>query len=167
MIKNSFFKDSPESPLLEEQQWRFSKLEYFPVDLNFKLIAQAKPLADQNPMPMTTSTGHESIYIPRFFLEFDLDGHRVHVTAYQQVDDVARNSTTYFVPFTDLTSGKETYGAGRYLEFNYTGEGRVLLDFNFAYNPYCAYNYNFSCPIPPRDNHINAAIRAGEMAFIE
>jgi hypothetical protein len=74
-------------------------------------------------------------------------------------------STSFFVPFTDLTSGKDTYGAGRYLEFDYTGSGLALLDFNYAYNPYCAYNYNYSCPIPPSDNNLTLALTAGEMAF--
>nr|MBF0220919.1 DUF1684 domain-containing protein [Desulfobulbaceae bacterium] len=166
-IKNTFFKESPESPLLEEQQWRFTTLHYYPVNVILKLNAQANLIADQTPLQLRTSTGHERFYVPRYYLEFEIEGQRLHLTAYQQVEEVAQGSTNYFVPFTDLTSGEETYGAGRYLEFDYGGVGAVLLDFNFSYNPYCAYNFNFSCPIPPPDNHLNVAVKAGEMTFVE
>jgi hypothetical protein len=164
-IKDLFFKKSPESPLLEEQQWKFSQLTYFPVNTDFRIQARLTPIAVQAAVPIKTSTGHESMYVPRLFLEFDLEGEKRHLTAYQSTDQVRVESTSFFVPFTDLTSGKDTYGAGRYLEFDYTGSGLALLDFNYAYNPYCAYNYNYSCPIPPSDNNLTLAVTAGEMAF--
>ena len=76
------------------------------------------------------------------------------------------NHHGYFLPFADALAGTETYGAGRYLDPEAIGDGRFLLDFNLAYNPYCAYNEQWSCPITPRDNRLAVPIRAGERLFI-
>ena len=164
-IKNSYFKTSPESPLLEEQQWKFSRLLYFPVDPVYKIDARVKVIAGQKAITMKTSTGHESIYVPRLLLEFELEGEKRFLTAYQSPDQLRQKSIRYFLPFTDLTTGTDTYGGGRYLDFDYKGSGLARLDFNFAYNPYCAYNYNYSCPIPPAANTLTLAVKAGEMVF--
>ena len=71
----------------------------------------------------------------------------------------------YYIPFTDLTNGEETYGAGRYLDFKIPESEKVIIDFNLAYNPYCAYNHSYSCPIPPKENNLNIKIEAGEKTF--
>ena len=76
-----------------------------------------------------------------------------------------QRSDNLFLPFADATSGNETYGAGRYLEIEMQNEGQLLVDFNYAYNPYCAYNENWSCPLTPAENRLSVAIRAGESLF--
>ena len=91
-------------------------------------------------------------------MRFDVAGERVALIAYEQGDEL-------FIPFRDATSGKETYGAGRYVEAEPLGGGRFTLDFNRAYNPYCAYNDAWRCPLPPSENWLAVAIRAGELSF--
>lgn len=164
-IKDTYFKNSPESPLLDEQQWRFSKLSYFPVDFNFRVKARVTSLSGSAPVVMVTSSGHERVYVPRLRLDFFLAELPYSLVAYQEEEGSANDDSSMFVPFTDLTTGDETYASGRYLDVTYAGEKELLVDFNFAYNPYCAYNYNYSCPIPPPENHLKVRIQAGELLF--
>jgi uncharacterized protein (DUF1684 family) len=91
-------------------------------------------------------------------VRFPLDQREVTLATYEQGDDL-------FIPFRDATSGVDTYGAGRYVEAFPLGDDRYLLDLNLAYNPYCAYNEDWSCPLPPRENWLDVPIRAGERAF--
>jgi len=91
-------------------------------------------------------------------VRFDLAGERLSLVAYEQGDEL-------FIPFRDGTSGKETYGAGRYVEAEAQGGGRFALDFNRAYNPYCAYSDAWRCPLPPAENWVTVPIRAGELSF--
>jgi len=91
-------------------------------------------------------------------VRFDVGGERASLAAFSQGDGL-------FIPFRDSTSGSETYGAGRYVEAEPLGDGRFELDFNRAYNPYCAYNDAWRCPLPPRENWLTVPIRAGELSF--
>ena len=91
-------------------------------------------------------------------VKFTADGTEATLLAFHQGDEL-------FIPFRDSTSGNETYGAGRYVEAEPLGDGRFELDFNRAYNPYCAYNDAWRCPLPPRENWLTVPIRAGEMSF--
>jgi uncharacterized protein (DUF1684 family) len=113
------------------------------------------------PIVMQTSTGDQQTYRRAGVVRFDVDGRPTQVTLYSSPD-----MHELFLPFRDATSGKDTYGAGRYLEVERpAGESRVVIDFNVAYNPYCAYNPNWSCPIPPGENWLAVPIRAGERTF--
>ncbi len=113
-----------------------------------------------------TSSGAERVYLTAGKLDFFIDEKKFTLMAYQDKTLLDQgNTTTLFVPFTDLTTGHETYGAGRYIDIEMPYGNSLLLDFNLAYNPYCAYNKNYSCPIPPQENHLEAAIRAGEKNF--
>lgn len=106
---------------------------------------------------LDTSTGETRVFRRAGFLNFPVDGKPAKLTLF--VD-----SNGYFLPFRDATSGTETYGAGRYLEPEESG-GKIRVDFNYAYNPYCAYSEHFSCPLPPRENWLTVAIRAGEKVY--
>jgi uncharacterized protein (DUF1684 family) len=107
---------------------------------------------------MQTSSGDVRPYARFGRLQFSVDGQAVELTLYADDD-------SYFLPFADVLAGKETYGAGRYLEPEAFGDGRFLVDFNLAYNPYCAYNDDWSCPITPIENRLRVPIRAGEKVF--
>ena len=91
-------------------------------------------------------------------LRFSLGGRELQLAAYDQGHEL-------FIPFRDATSGTDSYGAGRYVEAHPLGQKRYAIDFNSAYNPYCAYNENWSCPLPPRENWLDVPIRAGEKTF--
>ncbi|MDD5757556.1 MAG: DUF1684 domain-containing protein [Desulfobulbaceae bacterium] len=164
--KDRFFKTSPNSPLLTEQQMNFKELSYFPVDITFRVTAHYQRLSKPIEFTIHTSTGHERIYTTIGKLDFSLAGKPFTLFAYQEKDsgEVA-GEKSLFVPFTDQTTGHESYGAGRYLDMKEPAGDSIELDFNMAYNPYCAYNYNFSCPIPPSENRLDIAIKAGEKIF--
>jgi uncharacterized protein len=110
---------------------------------------------------LQTTTGGVQVYRRAGIARFEVDGEPAAVTLYASED-----MDELFLPFRDATSGRETYGAGRYLEVEPPGaDGRVLVDFNAAYTPYCAYNPDWSCPIPPGENWLSVPIRAGEKTF--
>jgi uncharacterized protein (DUF1684 family) len=159
--KDAYFRQNPYSPLEPEDRQNFSGLKYYEPDLAFQYILQLQP-ADPEPITLQTNTGDEQIYNRIGTVQFEVDGEPARAAIYQSTD---RNDL--FLPFRDATSGKETYGAGRYLEPVDLGNGEVLVDFNLAYNPYCAYSPNFSCPLPPVENWLKVPIRAGEKKFKE
>ncbi len=165
--KDRFFGESPNSPLLPVQRLNFKGLKYFKPDIKYRLNANLTPQTSPQLFKIPTSSGQERLYIVKGRLDFNYAGRKLTLKAYQEKDQVASHPNDLFVPFTDLTSGQQSYGAGRYLEVTTPGPqlGEVVLDFNLAFNPYCAYNRNFSCPIPPRDNHLDLAVYAGEKKF--
>lgn len=156
--KDDFFKHHPQSPLTPEQRRNFAGLEYFPENDTLELEIQVERLFDQQPMQMQTSTGGVQAYIRYGKFKFEVDGQPAELTIYQ-------NENGYFLPFVDSLAGKETYPAGRYLEPEPLPGDRFLVDFNVAYNPYCAYNEMWSCPITPAENRLKVPIRAGEKLF--
>jgi uncharacterized protein (DUF1684 family) len=111
---------------------------------------------------MQTSTGDTQVFLPAARASFAIDGKQHTITLYRGENS---GPLDYFVPFRDATSGRETYGAGRYLDVSADRFGRVVLDFNDAYNPYCAYNEQWSCPLPPAENWLTVPIEAGEKSF--
>ncbi|MCC6235962.1 MAG: DUF1684 domain-containing protein [Dehalococcoidia bacterium] len=158
--KDEFFRDAPESPLSPSQHRDFTGLRYYKENeaLVFELVAEPFPIQDL--IAMRTSTGGEAEYVRWARVSFEVDGQEAGLTLYRE-----QGSGHIFLPFQDANAGGETYGAGRYLEVLPLGEDRVLLDFNYAYNPYCAYNDGWSCPLPPSENRLQVAIRAGEQTF--
>ena len=156
--KDDFFKHHPQSPLTPEQRRKFTGLEYFPENDALELEIQVERLFDQQPMQMQTSTGGMQAYVRYGKFKFEVDGQPAELTIYQ-------NENGYFLPFVDSLAGKETYPAGRYLEPEPLPGDRFLVDFNVAYNPYCAYNEMWSCPITPVENRLKVPIRAGEKLF--
>jgi uncharacterized protein (DUF1684 family) len=158
--KDMFFKTHRQSPLLAEQQNRFEGLRYFPENPALHQVVSIEEFVDKDRILMQTSTGDARAYARYGRLRFSVDEQVVALTLYTDGD-------SYFLPFADSLAGEETYGAGRYLEPEPLGEGQFLIDFNLAYNPYCAYNDGWSCPMTPIENRLRVPIRAGEKVFRE
>lgn len=158
--KDEFFQRHPQSPLTPEQRQGFVGLQYFPENEDLRLEVLVEPAQDGEPMEMQTSTGGVQTYVRHGTFRFEVDGKEAELTIF-------RNEHGYFLPFVDSLAGKETYPAGRYLEPEALPGGRFFVDFNLAYNPYCAYNEMWSCPITPPENRLKVPIRAGEKLFPE
>ncbi|MGH2538318.1 MAG: DUF1684 domain-containing protein [Candidatus Promineifilaceae bacterium] len=163
---DDFMRRHPQSPLEPGQQAAFEGLDYYPAadDLIFEVEVERLP-ADAPTVSMQTSTGDSQSYRPYGRFEFEVDGQAARLTLYSDP-----YGQSFFLPFRDATSGGETYGAGRYLDDHRPallplGRGRFRVDFNFAYNPYCANQSLYSCPLPPRENWLSVPIRAGEKDF--
>jgi len=161
--KDRFFRDHPSSPLTDDQRVAFEGLSYFDEDpaLVVRAALETDGVDTAEAIDMQTSTGGTQTYRRAGIARFEVDGEATQATLYAS-DDMDE----LFLPFRDGTSGRETYGAGRYLEVEPPGaDGAVEIDFNLAYNPYCAYNPEWSCPIPPGENWLAVPIRAGERSF--
>lgn len=156
--KDEFFRESPQSPLSPQQQAEFDGLRYFPENQSLDLEVQVSPFAEKETIQMQTTTGDVQTYERYGRFEVEIDGQSAELTMYH-------NEHGYFLPFVDSLRGEQTYGAGRYLEPEPLGGDRFRVDFNYAYNPYCAYNDAWSCPITPVENRIQVPIRAGEKVF--
>jgi uncharacterized protein (DUF1684 family) len=156
--KDEFFKNDPHSPLTHEQKHHFSGLNYFNENPDLVLTVNIEEFPKKDLVNIQTSTGENQTYQRYGKFTFDVNGKSVDLILYTSDNE-------FFLPFTDGLSGKETYGAGRYLEPIDLGNGRLLIDFNYAYNPYCAYNELWSCPISPAENRLKVPIKAGEMIF--
>ena len=159
--KDRFFREDPETPVPDDKKKTLLPLPYYPVDMSYTVPAALR-LAEKRPVfEMPTSTGTLRKYQQVGAIEFVLQGQPMTLGAF--VED-GQALTQLFVPFADLTTGEETYPAGRYLDLHPTASGLYTLDFNRAYNPYCAYNSKYECPFPPPSNRLKVAIRAGEKA---
>ena len=158
--KDADFKNTGESPVPENRKAEFLPLAYFPIDPAYSVTAILKPSNDRTTIQMPTSIGAERQMRRVGTLEFSLKGQRLKLSAFVEVG--APNVDRLFVPFTDLTSGTETYPAGRYLDLDRNATGIYVIDFNRAYHPYCYYNPTFDCPYPPAENRLNIPIRSGE-----
>ncbi len=156
--KNDFFGHHPQSPLTREQKMDFEGLSYFPENETLRLEVEVKKFDTMEKIEMQTTTGDSQTYERYGRFKFEADGKEAELTLY-------RSPNGYFLPFVDSLAGRETYPAGRYLEPEPLPGGRFLVDFNEAYNPYCAYNEMWSCPITPSENRIQVPIRAGEKIF--
>lgn len=158
--KDAFFGGHPQSPLTPEQREDFKGLMYFPENDSLRLEVMVEEIPEKPRFEMQTSTGDVQIYERFGTFKFPVDGQDAELTIY-------RGQHGFFLPFVDSLAGKETYPAGRYLEPEPLPGGRFIIDFNYAYNPYCAYNEMWSCPITPAENRLKVAIRAGEKLFHE
>jgi uncharacterized protein len=156
--KDEFFRRHPQSPLTPEQRRSFTGLNYFPENNALRLDVSVELLKDQQPMQMQTSTGGVQEYTRFGRFHFQVEGQEAELTIYKA-------DYGYFLPFVDSLSDTETYPAGRYLEPEELPGNHFLVDFNLSYNPYCAYNEMWSCPITPPENRLKVPIRAGEKLF--
>ncbi|HXF84618.1 MAG TPA: DUF1684 domain-containing protein [Anaerolineales bacterium] len=158
--KDEFFKHHPQSPLTPGQRRNFTGLRYFPENEALRLEVVVEPFPERQFIEMQTTTGSVQTYLRYGRFKFQVEGQEAELTIYQ-------NEHGFFLPFVDALAGKETYPAGRYLEPEPLPGNRFLVDFNLAYNPYCAYNEMWSCPITPPENRLKVPIRAGEKIFHE
>ncbi len=156
--KDEFFGNHPQSPLTREQKKDFHGLQYFPENDSMRLEVKVEEFENKQTFEMQTSTGDVQIYEKFGKFRFEVEGEEAELTIYQ-------SQHGFFLPFVDTLAGKETYPAGRYLEPEALPGGHFIVDFNIAYNPYCAYNEMWSCPITPAENRLKVAIRAGEKLF--
>lgn len=142
---------------------------FFPVSSNYNVTCTFEKITDSIGFTMTTSAKTLKHYFKYGRLGFTIDGTQYYLFVYQSSDlmQTEQYRNYLFVPFTDATTGDESYGSGRYLEFYIADiqNNTLHLDFNKAYNPYCAYSPNYKCPIPPKENFLPVAIKAGEMNF--
>jgi uncharacterized protein (DUF1684 family) len=158
--KDEFFAGDRQSPLTREQRREFKGLHYFPENPDLRLELAVERFAKPDPIQVQTSTGDVQTYIRYGRFHFSVDGQPAELTLYQ-------SEGGFFLPFVDSLAPRETYGAGRYLEPEPLEADRFLVDFNLAYNPYCAYNDAWSCPLTPFENHVKVPIKAGEKNFHE
>jgi uncharacterized protein (DUF1684 family) len=157
--KDREFRES-DDPVPPNRRDELLPLRYYPPDPAYAVPAQLRP-GDGPIVEVPTSTGTLRRLQVVGTLEFTLNGQQLSLGALAPPDEPIRN---LFVPFADLTTGKETYSAGRYLDVTPTATGIYTIDFNYAYNPYCAYNASYECPYPPPSNRLKLPILAGEKA---
>jgi uncharacterized protein (DUF1684 family) len=159
-----FMRESSKSPIPKDKLKAILPLQYFEPDLSYSAPAdlELSPRGSRPVAAMPTSTGGVEQYERVGFLKFTLQGQPQSLGAF--VPAGTQNVSELFIPFKDATNGNETYAAGRYLNLEPTSTGLYQIDFNYAYNPYCAYNKEYECPYPPPSNQLKVAIRAGEKA---
>ena len=148
------FLDPQTSPIPTAKLATFKGLPYFEVNPNYRVLASFTPSNNKTVWQMPHTLNQTYDYLEAGTLSFQLDGKNMQFMSYLRLGETA-DSVDLFIPFTDLTSGNTTYGGGRYLDITTSlKSGKIWVDFNLAYNPYCAYNEEFSCPIPPKQNHL-------------
>ncbi len=164
---NIQYADEEKSPLTDADFKTFRSLDFYPIDL--KYIIETEFVKNEFPVPfeMATTTDRKPIYQKYGTLFFELNGISCELPVYQNMaENIPEEYKNHiFVPFTDLTTGKESYGGGRYVDLELPFDATVIIDFNSAYNPYCAYNHKYSCAVPPKENELKVAIKAGVKAF--
>ena len=158
--KDEFFRTGADSPVKAADHGTFLPLTYFDVDPAYAPPARLQLLEDRTPLVMPTSTGKLREMERVGYLEFTLKGATQKLTAF--ADAGTERVSRLFVPFSDLTSGTETYQAGRYMDIDPQSSGIYVVDFNLAYHPYCYYNPEYDCPFPPAENRLKTPVRAGE-----
>ncbi len=158
--KDEIFARSRESPLAHHQVHDFKGLTYFDEDPDLRFFVTPEEFESKEIIDMQTSTGDIAQYVRWGKIRFEVGEQTAQLTLlkYEETGE-------FFLPFADATSGQETYGARRYVDVRELPDGRLVVDFNYAYNPYCAYNEHWSCPLTPPDNRLTVAIRAGEKNF--
>lgn len=158
-----FIRFNVESPLTEEQKQSFTNLTFYAIDPQYKVKARILPIENKKVREVPMTDGSKQRYIEHAFAEFELGGKTNKLLLLQAMDEADKRN--FFLAFADATSAVETYGGGRYLNVRQDGKNSITIDFNLAYNPYCAYNPDFACPLPPKENILEIAILAGEKNY--
>ena len=164
---NKEYADSKTSPLAPADLKDFKELNFFTASDDYCVVAKIKRTINAKPFVMQTTTDRSPMYLKYADLVFLIDGKEQVLEVYQSIKpaSIQAFSTDLFLPFTDLTTDKESYRGGRYMDLQIPEGDFITLDFNKAYNPYCAYNSKYSCPLVPKVNHLEVAIRAGVKKF--
>ncbi|TGE23415.1 DUF1684 domain-containing protein [Hymenobacter metallicola] len=164
--KNNSFRRAKDSPLNAEQRDHFDSLRYYAPDKGFRVTAKLERFANPDTMAMALTDGKADKYLRWGKASFMLNQRPQQLVLFLKVND---DKPELFVPFTDKTNGFDTYGGGRYLDVALPAEQdkEIVLDFNAAYNPFCAYNNEYACPVPPADNRLAVPVPAGEKSFPE
>lgn len=154
-----FMRNSEESPF-NDSNIKYEGLKYFPPDRAYEIKARFTPIEEPVIYTLPTNDGKARQYLTYGHAEFKIDGKQQKLLILENVEE-----NKLFLPFGDATSADETYGGGRYMDVTHTGGNTIELDFNKAYNPYCVYNANYTCPLPPKENLMEVAIKAGEKNY--
>ena len=165
---NTKFKDASKSPLTKKGLKEFKGLNFFPIDEKYTVNAKIALLPDAPVFNFPTTTDRVVLYRKYGILSFSIEGKDFELAIYQDVNPDPEYINHLFLPFLDNTNGKTSYEGGRYIDVYTTDiqpNGTVTIDFNKAYNPYCAYSDRYSCPIPPQENSLDTEIKAGVMAY--
>jgi uncharacterized protein (DUF1684 family) len=164
---NKSYADSLKSPLMKDDLKQFKGLDFYPIDEKYIVEAIFIRTKREKSFKMKTTTSRTPMYKKYGELHFSIDGKELKLNVYQNVD--LKKKPGYddylFLPFSDLTCGKDSYIGGRYIDMRIPKSEKVIIDFNQAYNPYCAYNYEYSCPIVPLENDLDIEINAGVKKF--
>lgn len=164
---NKEFSSKEESPLSEEDLANFESLDFYPIDSSFIVNASLTKHENSEPFAMKTTTDRLPIYKLYATASFELKGKTYTLEIYQNEKLVLtpEYEDYLFLPFRDKTNGNGSYGGGRYIDLSLPEGNSIVIDFNQAYNPYCAYNDKYSCPIPPKSNDLDVEIMAGVKSF--
>jgi len=164
---NKEFADKNESPLNVEDFKNFKALDFFPIDSKFIITAKFVKSTNEKVFEMKTSTDRLPKYKKYGALFFEIEGKEFKLNLYQNLELIKKDGYAdyLFLPFSDLTCGKESYIGGRYIDMRIPKGESAIIDFNRAYNPYCAYNHRYSCPIVPLENDLDIEIKAGVKKF--
>lgn len=160
---NKEYANPEESPLTKKDIKKFKSLDFYPIDMAYCVEAKFVRTPDEKPFAMPTTTDRKPMYVKFGEVVFNLNGKEHKLDVFQSLDliKLEKYKNDLFLPFTDLTSGNGSYGGGRYVDLKQPAANTILIDFNTAYNPYCAYNHVYSCPIPPAQNDLKTEIKAG------
>lgn len=164
---NKEFADPKSSPLKKKDLAGFKTLSFFPIDTSFSVNAKFRRTPNEQPILMPTNTERMSQEVLYGVVSFEIHGKKFELNVYQNL--LLRETEEFkdylFLPFADLTNGEQTYGGGRYIDLSIPDKDSIIINFNTAYNPYCAYNAKYSCPLVPKENHLDYSIEAGVKKF--
>lgn len=163
---NDQYRSKENSPLRGSNFDNFLEHPFFPIDLKYRVKAKLTLTPESQPFDLPTSSGKKKAFKKFAIATFEIDGVEYQLSLYQNLDLMKnpKYKNHLFLPFRDATSGKETYGGGKYLDLEIPKGKSIIIDFNQAYHPYCAYNaYDYNCPIVPEENNLPIEIRAGVM----
>lgn len=164
---NREFADTATSPLTDDGLAHFEGLDFYPPDPAWVVEATFVLNPDPEPFEMETTTSRRPVYVKYGEAYFTLDGERHVLEIYQSEKAMQMEEFReyLFLPFKDLTNGEGSYGGGRFIDLKIPEGDKIIIDFNKSYNPYCAYNHKYSCPVPPEANHLNIPVPAGVKAY--
>ncbi|MEP1258801.1 DUF1684 domain-containing protein [Algoriphagus sp.] len=158
-----FIRFNFESPLTDEQKASLKKLNFYPIDPAYRVKARMVQIEGRKVREVPLTDGTKEKYIEHSWAEFELNGKPEKLLLLQAINEPDKRN--FFLAFADSTSAVETYGGGRYINARQDGKNSITIDFNMAYNPYCAYNPDYGCPLPPRENLLEIAIPVGEKDY--
>ena len=164
---NSEFADAKTSPLTAEDLAKFKSLDFYPINEKAFVVAQFIRIEDERPFEMPTTGTRRPMYVKYGEALFQLEGKEFKLNIYRNIELSKKEEYKdhLFLPFSDLTSGKESYVGGKYIDLKIPAGNMIVIDFNLSYNPYCAYNYKYSCPKVPLENDLAIEIKAGVKKF--
>lgn len=164
---NAEYADAKTSPLLPEDLSHFKALDFYPINEKAFVVAQFVRTENEKPFEMPTTGTRRPLYVKYGEAHFVLEGKECKLNIYRNIELSKKEEYKdhLFLPFSDLTSGKESYIGGKYIDLKIPSGNTIVIDFNLSYNPYCAYSYKYSCPKVPLENDLAIEIKAGVKKF--